>query len=87
MAIMGGPASRPGHGCSQGAPLRTVDTGQGGDLVRLAALATVPDGRNPAGVWIGDRFPDGQMQAIAAEVGYFETVLATPRSGDARTVR
>jgi predicted PhzF superfamily epimerase YddE/YHI9 len=85
---MDGPASPSRSRPQPGRTATHVDTRHGGDLVRLAAFTTVPDGGNPAGVWIGDRFPDdGQMQAIAAEVGYSETVFATPRSGDARTVR
>lgn len=88
MAIMDGPASPSRSRPQPGRTATHVDTRHGGDLVRLAGFTTVPDGGNSAGVWIGDRFPDdGQMQAIAAEVGYSETVFATPRSGDARTVR
>lgn len=55
---------------------------------RLAAFTTIPDGGNPAGVWIGDRLPDPDvMQATAAEVGYSETVFAAPAAGSTRTVR
>lgn len=69
-------------------PAANVAAVHDGDLSRLAAFTTEPDGGNPAGVWIGDRFPDdAQMQAIAADVGYSETVFATPRTGAARSVR
>ena len=45
-------------------------------LLRLAAFTTDPAGGNPAGVWIGPRFPpDPEMQRIAAEVGYSETAF------------
>ncbi len=44
-----------------------------------------PEGRNPAGVWIGDELTDAQtMQRIAAEVGYSETAFLAPSAGYAR---
>jgi predicted PhzF superfamily epimerase YddE/YHI9 len=47
-----------------------------GRLYKLAAFANSPDGGNPAGVWIGERFPDdGFMQSIAAEIGFSETAF------------
>ena len=53
-------------------------------LLRLAAFTTEPTGGNPAGVWIGTTFPpDGEMQRIAAEVGYSETAFLVP-ADDAR---
>jgi PhzF family phenazine biosynthesis protein len=55
---------------------------------RLSAFTTVPEGGNPAGVWIGEVLPsDAEMQAIAAEVGYSETAFLAPASGLERTVR
>src|SRR5258705_4566318 len=55
-----------------------------GTLLRLAAFTTDPSGGNPAGVWIGDVLPtDPEMQRIAAEVGYSESVfLALDGSGE-----
>ncbi len=48
-------------------------------LLRLSAFTTDPNGGNPAGVWIGGAFPpDGEMQRIAAEVGYSETAFVAP---------
>lgn len=59
-----------------------------GTLHRYTAFSDDPAGGNPAGVWIGDVLPDATtMQAIAADVGYSETVFVAPRSGPARTVR
>jgi PhzF family phenazine biosynthesis protein len=50
-----------------------------GTLLRLAAFTTDPGGGNPAGVWIGDALPaDGEMQRIAAQVGYSETAFLAP---------
>jgi PhzF family phenazine biosynthesis protein len=51
----------------------------GGTLLRLAAFTTDPSGGNPAGVWIGEVMPpDGEMQRIAADVGYSETAFLAP---------
>lgn len=48
--------------------------GSRGTLHRLAAFTSVPNGGNPAGVWIGDTLPnDTEMQRIAADVGYTAT--------------
>jgi len=59
-----------------------------GRLYKLAAFANSPDGGNPAGVWIGEKFPDdGIMQGIAAEVGFSETAFVIPTSGQHRVVR
>ncbi|MEN8689108.1 MAG: hypothetical protein AB1Z20_03275 [Desulfobacterales bacterium] len=42
-----------------------------GRLYKLAAFTNSPAGGNPAGVWIGETFPNaGIMQSIAAEVGF-----------------
>ena len=50
-----------------------------GTLLRLAAFTADPAGGNPAGVWIGDELPPaGEMQRIAAEVGYSETAFLAP---------
>ncbi len=57
-------------------------------LYRLSAFTTTPTGGNPAGVWIGDQLPGpDEMQRIAAEVGYSETIFAAPGKGTIRTVR
>jgi PhzF family phenazine biosynthesis protein len=57
------------------------------DILRLAAFSDAEQGGNPAGVWIGETFPDDStLQAVAAEVGYSETVFAVPQ-GDAWRVR
>lgn len=59
-----------------------------GVLYRLSAFTTRPDGGNPAGVWIGDCHPEpGEMQRIAASVGYSETAFVAPASGTRRRVR
>jgi PhzF family phenazine biosynthesis protein len=51
----------------------------GGTLLRLAAFTTDPAGGNPAGVWIGDELPSaGEMQRVAAEVGYSESAFLAP---------
>ena len=57
-------------------------------LARLTAFTTSPEGGNPAGVWIGEAFPDAaDMQRIAKEIGFSETAFVTPSSGTERTVR
>jgi PhzF family phenazine biosynthesis protein len=59
-----------------------------GSLYRYAAFSTVPTGGNPAGIWIGDDFPpDPEMQQIATELAYPETIFVTPSAGFARQVR
>lgn len=51
---------------------------QRSDVLRYAAFATTPGGGNPAGVVLdATRLDDEQMQVIAAEVGYAETVFVT----------
>jgi PhzF family phenazine biosynthesis protein len=56
-------------------------------LRRLAAFSDGDQGGNPAGVVIADQLPEAaQMQRIAAEVGYSETVFAAPQ-GDGWRVR
>lgn len=52
------------------------------DLQRIAAFAEGETGGNPAGVVIADQLPPAaEMQRIAAEVGYSETVFAAPFAG------
>jgi PhzF family phenazine biosynthesis protein len=59
-----------------------------GRLYRYAAFTTTPAGGNPAGIWIGDAFPtDAEMQALATEVAYPETIFVAPARGLERTVR
>jgi len=49
------------------------------DIQRLAAFTRDGAGGNPAGVLIADRLPKvADMQRIAAELGYSETVFAAP---------
>jgi PhzF family phenazine biosynthesis protein len=60
----------------------------GGELYRYAAFSTTARGGNPAGIWVGDRLPpDPEMQRIAAEVGYAETIFIEPADGPERHVR
>lgn len=59
-----------------------------GNLFRLSAFTTRPDGGNPAGVWIGKTLPDPEtMRRIAFEVGFSETAFLAPTQGFHRTVR
>jgi predicted PhzF superfamily epimerase YddE/YHI9 len=59
-----------------------------GNLYRIAAFSESAEGGNPAGVWVGEALPDaGEMQRIAAEVGYSETAFIAPVHGIDRTVR
>ncbi len=59
-----------------------------GTLYRYSAFSTVPTGGNPAGIWVGDALPpDAEMQRIAAEVAYPETIFLAPAAGPARRVR
>ena len=59
-----------------------------GTLYRYTAFSTVPTGGNPAGIWIGDAFPpDAEMQRIATDVAYPETVFLAPAHGLERKVR
>lgn len=59
-----------------------------GSLHRISAFTESPDGGNPAGVWIGETLPAvGEMQRIAAEVGFSETAFVAPATGEQRTVR
>ncbi len=70
------------------AKARTDEPHNNGELHRYAAFTTDPDGGNPAGIWLGDSFPEAtEMQEIAKRVGYSETAFIVPRSGLKRTVR
>ncbi|GAB1478502.1 PhzF family phenazine biosynthesis protein [Paracoccaceae bacterium] len=52
------------------------------DLQRIAAFADGDRGGNPAGVVIADTLPPpAEMQHIAADLGYSETVFAAPAPG------
>jgi PhzF family phenazine biosynthesis protein len=47
------------------------------EVTRVAAFCAEEEGGNPAGVWIGTAWPEeASMQAVAAQVGYSETVFA-----------
>jgi PhzF family phenazine biosynthesis protein len=47
------------------------------DVLHIAAFSTKGQGGNPAGVVLGDELPNAEiMQAVAADVGYSETVFA-----------
>lgn len=59
-----------------------------GRLYKLAAFTKIPNGGNPAGVWIGEKYPKNEiMQSIAAEVGFSETAFVKPAKGQHRDVR
>ena len=60
------------------------------EVLRYAAFTTTPDGGNPAGVVLdATRLDDARMQAIAADIGYAESVFVTEVSvdGDSRRNR
>ena len=60
------------------------------EVLRYAAFAATPDGGNPAGVVLdATRLDDAQMQVIAADIGYAETVFITEAAvgGDPRRNR
>lgn len=58
------------------------------ELTRLAAFTDSAQGGNPAGVWIGDGLPSpGEMQRIAADVGFSETAFLAPAGTNAWTTR
>jgi PhzF family phenazine biosynthesis protein len=68
----GAPVSEP-------SPTRPAAPGQPG-VLRIAAFADGDQGGNPAGVWLGDALPDpAEMQRVAAQVGFSETVFAVPQ--------
>ncbi|BCW69897.1 PhzF family phenazine biosynthesis isomerase [Arthrobacter sp. NicSoilB8] len=60
------------------------------EILRYAAFTTTPDGGNPAGVVLdATRLDDARMQAIAADIGYAETMFVTEVrvDGDSRRNR
>ncbi|MBW4719044.1 PhzF family phenazine biosynthesis protein [Saccharothrix obliqua] len=58
------------------------------DVLRYSAFTTDPAGGNPAGVVLdATGLSDGDMLAIAAEVGYSETAFVLPGDGGAYRVR
>ncbi len=49
--------------------------------IHIAAFSDGAQGGNPAGVWIGDAFPDdAALQKMAAEVGFSETAFAVKQA-------
>jgi PhzF family phenazine biosynthesis protein len=55
------------------------------EVLRIAAFTHGEQGGNPAGVVLCDALPAiDEMQRAAAEIGYSETVYATPQSGGYR---
>jgi PhzF family phenazine biosynthesis protein len=49
------------------------------NVLKIAAFSDGDSGGNPAGVLISDELPsDAQMQSIAADVGFSESVFAAP---------
>ncbi len=59
-----------------------------GRLERLAAFTDNSLHGNPAGVWMGDALPQAtDMQRVATEVGYSETVFLAPKNGRRYGVR
>lgn len=58
------------------------------DVLRYSAFTTDPNGGNPAGVLLDARgLSAADMQRIAAQVGYSETVFLLPRNDGAFDVR
>lgn len=58
------------------------------EVLRYAAFSRDPDGGNPAGVVLGASGLDaGEMQRVAAEVGYSETAFLSPTGPDTADVR
>jgi PhzF family phenazine biosynthesis protein len=58
------------------------------NVQHIAAFSDGPRGGNPAGVVIGDSLPpDAQMQQLATELGYSESVFAAPQPGGGWRVR
>lgn len=56
------------------------------DVLKIAAFSDGSQGGNPAGVWIGDALPEtAEMQRIAHEVGFSETVFASKQDDGWRT--
>ena len=71
---------RPGVVQRAHRPARVTDRDTAtGTLLRLAAFTTDPASATPRGVWIGDELPSaGEMQRVAAEVGYSESAFLAP---------
>ncbi|MCQ0988755.1 PhzF family phenazine biosynthesis protein [Jiella marina] len=64
-----------------------MNSGNQHQVLRLAAFSDGVAGGNPAGVVVGETLPsEAEMQRIAAQVGYSETVFAAPER-DAWRVR
>lgn len=58
------------------------------NIQRISAFSDGQQGGNPAGVLIADTLPSReQMQQIAADVGYSETVFASPQKDQEWTTR
>ncbi|RHY18436.1 hypothetical protein DYB25_003551 [Aphanomyces astaci] len=58
------------------------------NVLHIAAFSNGNVGGNPAGVWIGDTLlPSADMARIAAEVGFSETVFASPTGDKSFRVR
>lgn len=56
------------------------------NVQRIAAFSEAGAGGNPAGVVLLDALPsEAEMQRVAADVGYSETVFAAPQQGAWRT--
>ncbi len=51
-------------------------------MLRVAAFSDGTQGGNPAGVMVGETLPpEAEMQRLAREIGYSETVFAAPQAG------
>lgn len=60
-------------------PITTEPKAKRMTILRIAAFSDGDIGGNPAGVWLGDALPAAaDMQAMAAAVGFSETVFAAP---------
>lgn len=58
------------------------------NVQHIAAFSDGPRGGNPAGVVVGDALPtDAQMQQLATELGYSESVFAAPLADGSWRVR
>src|SRR5262249_47055768 len=61
--------------------IELLEQGEVMNILKISAFTDGNTGGNPAGVWIGDKFPsDLEMQRIAAEIGFSETAFACPTS-------
>lgn len=76
------------RGAEEGGVPEVSGEGGVGELRRLTAFSPRPDGGNPAGVWLGERLPEpGEMQRVAAAVGFSETAFAASLGGERFLVR